>query len=87
MPTGFTPNNDGKNDLIKPIFFGHVVKYKFWIYNRWGQLIFETTDLDKGWNGLYKGEDQSSGVFVWVCSYQLEGNPEKREKGTFVLIR
>ena len=87
MPTGFTPNNDGMNDLIKPIFFGRVEQYKFWIYNRWGQLIFETTDLNKGWDGRYKGQDQGSGVFVWVCSYQLKGDPEKRQKGTFVLIR
>ena len=87
MPTGFTPNNDGNNDLIKPILFGRVLQYRFWIYNRWGQLIFETTDLITGWDGVYKGQPQTSGVFVWVCAYQLEGEPEKREKGTFVLIR
>jgi gliding motility-associated-like protein len=87
MPTGFTPNNDGKNDLIKPILLGEVVKYRFWIYNRWGQLILETTDLIKGWNGLYKGQEQQSGVYVWVCSYQFKDEPEKIEKGTFVLIR
>jgi len=87
MPTGFTPNNDGNNDLIKPVLFGHVLQYRFWIYNRWGQLLFETTDLIKGWNGVFKGQTQTSGVFVWVCAYQLEGEPEKRAKGTFVLIR
>lgn len=41
----------------------------------------------KGWNGQYKGQAQHSGVFAWMCSYQLEGEPEKKEKGTFVLIR
>lgn len=42
MPTGFRSNNDGRNDLIKPILFGHVLQYRFWIYNRWGELIFES---------------------------------------------
>ena len=87
MPTGFTPNNDGKNDMIKPILLGDVVKYRFWIYNRWGQLIYEATDLIEGWNGLYKGQAQQSGVYVWVCSYQFKDEQEKIEKGTFVLIR
>ena len=87
MPTGFTPNNDGKNDLVKPILLGDAVKYRFWIYNRWGQLIFEATDLNKGWSGLFKGQEQPGGIYVWVCSYQFKDEAEKMEKGTFVLIR
>ncbi|HEY5966605.1 MAG TPA: gliding motility-associated C-terminal domain-containing protein [Chitinophagaceae bacterium] len=87
MPTGFTPNTDGKNDLLKPILLGDVVQYKFWIYNRWGELVFETTDLNRGWNGVYKGLPQNSGVFVWMCQYQFEGETPKQEKGTAVLIR
>ena len=87
MPTGFTPNNDGKNDLIRPILLGDVVKYRFWVYNRWGQLIFEAPDQMQGWNGVYKGQAQPGGVYVWVCSYQFKDEQEKIEKGTFVLIR
>lgn len=87
MPTGFTPNNDGKNDLLKPIILGDVVQYQFRIYNRWGELIFETTDVNKGWDGAYKGKFQSAGVFVWMCVYQFNGQVAKNEKGTVVLIR
>ena len=87
VPTAFTPNNDGKNDLLKPILLGNVKQYHFWIYNRWGELIFETNDLAKGWNGMYKGQLQSSSVFVWQCSYQFENETMKKENGTFVLIR
>jgi gliding motility-associated-like protein len=87
IPTAFTPNNDGKNDLLKPILLGNVVRYHFWVYNRWGELIFETTDVTKGWNGMYKGQTQGSGVFVWLCTYQFENETPKKEKGTFVLIR
>jgi gliding motility-associated-like protein len=87
MPTGFTPNNDGKNDLLKPILLGDVVQYRFWIYNRWGELIFETTDLNKGWDGVYKGQPQASGIFVWRCVYQFLNETVKEANGTVVLIR
>jgi len=87
MPTGFTPNNDGKNDLLKPILLGNVVQYKFSIYNRWGQLIFESNDANKGWDGMYKGQTQNSGVFVWRCTYQFLNEAVQDVKGTFVLVR
>lgn len=87
MPTGFTPNNDGKNDLLKPLLFGNIRQYQFWVYNRSGQLIFETTDPTKGWDGRLKGQLQDGNVFVWMCQYQFEGEPVNVEKGTAVLIR
>ena len=87
MPTGFTPNNDGKNDILRPVLRGDVIQYKFRIYNRWGQLILETTDIDKGWDGTYQGQPQTSGVFVWMCAYQFDGELPQARQGTFVLIR
>ena len=87
IPNGFTPNNDGKNDLLKPIFLDIVKLVRFDIYNRWGQLVFHTTSLDKGWDGKVNGQAQASAVFVWVCSYQFPGQPVKTEKGVVTLIR
>ncbi len=87
MPTGFTPNSDGNNDILRPILRGDVVQYKFRIYNRWGQLILETTDINKGWDGTYQGQPQSSGVFVWMCAYQFDGEEATTRQGTVVLIR
>lgn len=87
MPTGFTPNNDGKNDILRPLLRGNVVQYKFRIYNRWGELIIETTDPNKGWDGTLQGKPQTSGVFVWMCAYQFDGEPAKAQQGTVVLIR
>ena len=87
MPTGFTPNGDGKNDLIRPLLFGNVTQYQFMIYDRWGELVFKSTDKAKGWDGKYKGQPQNSGVFVWMCTYQFEGEEIKQESGTCVLIR
>ncbi|MBS1655041.1 MAG: gliding motility-associated C-terminal domain-containing protein, partial [Bacteroidetes bacterium] len=87
VPSAFTPNNDGKNDLLKPFLFGNVKQYHFWLYNRWGQVVFETTDLSKGWDGKYKGVTQDGNVFVWLCQYQFDGEDKKTERGTIVLIR
>jgi len=87
VPNAFTPNNDGKNDLFKPLLFGTVKKYSFIIYNRWGAVVFESSNHRTGWDGALKGIKQNSGVFVWLCRYQIEGEVEKIEKGTVTLIR
>ncbi|GAA4748915.1 hypothetical protein GCM10023229_31940 [Flavisolibacter ginsenosidimutans] len=87
VPTGFTPNGDGKNDDFHPVLTGVVKNYRFTIYNRWGQVVFQTTDLKKGWNGKIGDIPQATGVFVWICSYQFEGEETKTAKGSVVLIR
>lgn len=87
IPTAFTPNNDNKNDIFKPLLFGLVKKYSFTVYNRWGQVVFNTNDLQKGWDGKVAGALQRSDVFVWVCNYQFGGEKETAEKGTVMLIR
>lgn len=87
MPTAFTPNKDGKNDIYKPTLLGNVLSYKFSIYNRWGQKIFETTELQKGWDGKVSGLETDSNVFIWVCSFQFAGHTLEIRKGTVMLIR
>jgi gliding motility-associated-like protein len=87
MPTAFTPNKDGKNDVCKPTLIGNVLSYKFSVYNRWGQKIFETTDLQKGWDGKVSGFDTDSNVFIWLCNFQFQGQAIENRKGTVVLIR
>jgi gliding motility-associated-like protein len=87
IPNAFTPNNDGKNDSFKPLLFGNVKHYSFNIYNRWGELIFQTKDLLRGWDGTVKGIKQDTNVFIWYCSYQFEGEEKKTEKGTVIIIR
>jgi len=87
VPSAFTPNGDGKNDVFRPMLFGNVKKYVFTIYNRWGQIIFQTTDLNKGWDGKVVLEQQPNFVFVWTCSYMIEGDIEKLERGIVTLIR
>jgi len=87
VPTGFTPNHDGKNDVFKPVLLGNIKAYEFSIYNRWGQRLFYSTDPHKGWDGLNGGARQDTNVFAWVCKYQLEGEEVKVARGTVALIR
>jgi len=87
VPTAFTPNNDGKNDVFKPLIFGNIIHYQFKVYNRWGQLVFSSSDPQKGWDGQLAGHQQPQDTFVWICQYQLEGESAQVEKGTVVLMR
>ena len=87
IPTGFTPNGDGLNDVIKPILVGITKLNYFTIYNRWGQQVFTTSTPDKGWDGKINGtlQDPSSYVFMAEAIDYLGKTVFK--KGTFVLIR
>lgn len=87
VPTAFTPNNDGLNDVIRPIAVGmKEIKY-FRIYNRWGQMVFHTTTNGQGWDGRINGSPQATNVFVWMVSAtDYLGNPYF-QKGTVTLIR
>lgn len=86
-PTAFTPNGDNLNDSFAPLIFGNVVSYRFTIFNRWGEVVFQTTEARKGWDGTFKGHLEPSAVFSWICTYQLEDEKPKTEKGTAALIR
>jgi gliding motility-associated-like protein len=87
IPSGFTPNGDGKNDVLRPVSVGISKLNYFTIFNRWGQRIFTSTELNKGWDGTYNGEPQPSGTYV----FQAEGidylGKRVYKKGTAVLIR
>lgn len=87
VPTAFTPNKDGKNDILKPIAVGITQLNFFRIYNRWGQLVFETKELEKGWDGTINGVPQASGTFVFVTQGVDYTGKVIFKKGTCVLIR
>jgi gliding motility-associated-like protein len=87
VPTAFTPNNDGRNDLARPIAAGISKIEYFNIYNRWGQLVFTTTQNGKGWDGRINGQGQSPDTYVWVVkATDYKGLPYI-QKGTITLIR
>lgn len=86
FPNAFSANHDGKNDVFKPYLTGILHRYELKIFNRWGQKIFHTNNPNEGWNGYYKLTLQNTESFIWVCSYQFEGENEKIQRGTFVLV-
>jgi gliding motility-associated-like protein len=87
VPTGFTPNGDGLNDVVRPIAVGiKQIKY-FSVYNRWGQLLFKTTINGQGWDGKISGIPQGTNVFVWMVSAVDYLDRPYFQKGTVTLIR
>ena len=87
VPTAFTPNNDGKNDVIRPIAVGVEKINYFSIYNRWGERIFTTTQNRQGWDGRIGGVLQASNVYVWMVSAVDYTGKTITLKGTVTLIR
>lgn len=68
LPNAFTPNNDGLNDVFMPKVFG-VYDYDFLIFDRWGEIIFETDNTQVGWNGFYKSKLCEQDVYVYKISF------------------
>lgn len=87
MPTAFTPNADGLNDIIKPRYASTDRNISFEIFNRYGQLVFSTNQKQVGWDGTFKGKKQNSGSFIWHVRLTDASGKVITEKGTFVLIR
>lgn len=88
VPTAFTPDGDGINDIIFVDGWGIKQLLEYKIYNRWGQLMFETTDIKQGWDGYYRGELQNVETYVYTAK-ALTYNEGKiiTKKGSFNLIR
>ena len=91
LPNAFTPNGDGLNDTFGPIpRYDYVKKYHLSIFNRWGQRIYETTDINKGWDGTYKGSPSQVGAYVYRIVYEEFGQQPVESKvveGTVMLVR
>jgi gliding motility-associated-like protein len=87
MPTAFSPNSDGLNDLLIPYLAGMKSLNKFLIYNRWGNPVFTTSTMGKGWDGKHKGADQPVGVYVWMIEYTTYDNITKVVKGIVTIVR
>jgi gliding motility-associated-like protein len=87
VPTAFSPNGDGKNETLRPTLMGVKELQYFRIYNRWGQLMFETKTKWDGWDGKLNGKQQSTGVVVWEAQALGVDGRTYTERGTSVLLR
>jgi gliding motility-associated-like protein len=87
VPTAFTPNGDGRNDILRPFLFGLKELVYFRVYNRWGQLLYETKTQHQGWNGRYGGKLLGNEVVVWIAEgIGMDGTRHSR-KGTTVCVQ
>ena len=87
MPNAFSPNGDGKNDVFKPVLVGISKLSVFSIYNRWGQLVYTTSQHGKGWDGTIHGTRQDSGTYVYMVSAIDYQGKVVTKKGAFTLVR
>jgi gliding motility-associated-like protein len=87
VPTAFTPNNDGLNDFLRPILMGIKEIRYFRIFNRWGNLLYETKTDQPGWNGNLNGVPQASQVVVWLIEGIGVDDRIYRRTGTTMLVR
>ncbi|MBI34858.1 MAG: hypothetical protein CMP67_05770 [Flavobacteriales bacterium] len=91
LPNSFTPNNDGLNDYFTPVINEYITNYDFRIYNRWGELIFQTTQMNQGWDGRVNSQIAEIDAYVYKIRYQYlsETGGAKNESlvGTVLLMR
>jgi gliding motility-associated-like protein len=86
LPNAFTPNNDGKNDCFGATHWGNVTNFDLRIFNRWGQMVFQTNDPKKCWDGSYNSVQLETGGYVFKVTASTICGPIKRE-GMLLLIR
>lgn len=88
VPNAFTPNNDGKNDFLYPLNAYKADNLVFRVFNRYGQLVFETKDWTKKWDGTINGRPQGTGTYAWILQY-IDRDTQRLivKKGTTVIIR
>ncbi|HLK27505.1 MAG TPA: gliding motility-associated C-terminal domain-containing protein, partial [Puia sp.] len=88
VPSAFTPNGDSKNDYLYPLNAYKAIDLEFKVFNRYGQLVFETKDWTNKWDGTIGGKPQPTGTYVWMLKYTNSETGKKYSlKGTSVLIR
>ena len=86
VPNAFTPNGDGKNDILR-VRSEIVLEVNFQIFDRWGEKVFETNDLDTGWDGTFRGQPCEPGVYDYFLKVKCFGEIETLKKGNVTLIR
>lgn len=88
VPNAFTPNGNGLNDLFMPSTgFVDIVDYSFAVFNRWGELLYQTDDRNAGWDGKYKGNKCEPEVYVWILTFKTASGQYIDRKGTVTLLR
>jgi gliding motility-associated-like protein len=92
IPNAFTPNGDGLNDEFGPLVpKAELVNYRMLIYNKWGQLLYETRDISKGWDGTFNGQPSQMDVYSYIITYELpsyfQDRMPRQVLGSVMLLR
>jgi gliding motility-associated-like protein len=86
IPDIFSPNGDGNNDVFR--LRGHgITNVEFLVYSRWGELVFSSKDINKGWDGTINGKPQPSGNYIYYIQASLNDGTVQELKGEVTLIR
>lgn len=85
-PTGFTPNGDNLNDLFN-VFGQYIIDFEMNIFNRWGELLYTTADLEQGWDGTFRGNPMPEGTYTFVADITDRAGRTFRKSGSVLLIR
>jgi gliding motility-associated-like protein len=86
VPNAFTPNGDGKNDILS-VYSNAIQKLDMWVYDQWGEMQFHSNTQASGWDGTYKGKPQPVGVYVYYIEATMQDGQVIKKKGTINLIR
>jgi gliding motility-associated-like protein len=86
LPNTFSPNNDGENDVLY-LRGRDIESFTLQIYNRWGNKIFETDDINTGWDGTFKGNELDPAVFVYILRVKFTNGAEILEDGNITIIK
>jgi gliding motility-associated-like protein len=86
VPNAFTPNGDGKNDIVN-VHAPNIKSLKFYVYDQWGELLFTSVNQQNGWDGTYKGTVEPVGVYVYYLEAIMNDGQKVNKKGTITLLR
>jgi gliding motility-associated-like protein len=88
VPNAFSPNDDGRNDLLYPLNAVKADQLTFTVFNRWGQVVYRTNNWKKGWDGRFNAELQASGEYIWTLTFtDRDSKKQFSRKGKTLLIR
>ena len=87
VPSAFTPNGDGLNDFLYPADAYKADDLIFRVYNRWGQLVFETDSIEPGWNGKFKDKELPEDIYIYSIYAHGTNNHPFNKRGIIVLLR
>ena len=87
IPSAFTPNDDGLNETFGVITDVAVKNFSMQVFNKWGQMVFNSSDITQKWNGTFKGKKVPNGAYPWILYYVTGTGTRKYQQGTVMLIR